>query len=310
MAMLVQYLSAKVGIATGKNLPELCRAHLPRRGDVGAVGAGGDHRDRDRPGRVRRRGDRAEPAVRRAAVRGGADHRGRRVRHPRAAAARLPALRAGDRRLPRRSSASASSTTSRRSTSTRARCSAASCRGFEGTDSVMLAVGILGATVMPHVVYLHGALVQGRILPRDDAERRSLLRFQRVDVVIAMGLAGVINLTMLVVAASLFHESGDTEIDTIEGAHAGFERADRRRRGAGVRGRAAGVRAVELERRHVRRPGRDAGLHRPSHPAVPAPAGDDGAGARRARDRRGRDRRARRSRRSCCRSGSRSRSCR
>ena len=88
----------------------------------------------------------------------------------------------------------------------------------------MLAVGILGATVMPHVVYLHSALVQGRILPRDDAERRSLLRFQRVDVGIAMGLAGVINLTMLVVAASLFHESGLTGIDSIEGAHAGFER--------------------------------------------------------------------------------------
>jgi manganese transport protein len=73
-------------------------------------------------------------------------------------------------------------------------------------------------------VYLHSALVQGRIPPRDDAERRSLLRFQRVDVVIAMGLAGAINLTMLVVAASLFHASGNTAIDTIEGAHAGLER--------------------------------------------------------------------------------------
>ncbi len=67
---------------------------------------------------------------------------------------------------------------------------------------------------MPHVVYLHGALVQSRIVPQDDAERRSLLRFQRVDVAIAMGLAGIINLTMLVVAASLFHESGSTGIDT------------------------------------------------------------------------------------------------
>jgi manganese transport protein len=93
-----------------------------------------------------------------------------------------------------------------------------------GTESVLLATGILGATVMPHVVYLHSALVQGRIPPRDDAERRSLLRFQRLDVVIAMGLAGLINLTMLVVAASLFHQTGNTGIDTIEGAHAGFER--------------------------------------------------------------------------------------
>jgi manganese transport protein len=78
--------------------------------------------------------------------------------------------------------------------------------------------------VMPHVVYLHGALVQSRIRPHDDAERRSLLRFQRVDVAVAMGLAGVINLTMLVVAASLFHTGGFTGIDSIEGAHAGFER--------------------------------------------------------------------------------------
>ena len=56
MAMLVQYLSAKVGIATGLNLPELCRAHFPQARHVGPVGAGGDHRDRDRPGGVRRRG--------------------------------------------------------------------------------------------------------------------------------------------------------------------------------------------------------------------------------------------------------------
>ena len=95
--------------------------------------------------------------------------------------------------------------------------------GFDGTDSILLAVGILGATVMPHVVYLHSALTQGRIKPEDDSERRELMRFQRVDVMIAMGLAGVINLTMLVVAAELFHDSGRTGVDSIEGAHAGFE---------------------------------------------------------------------------------------
>ena len=94
---------------------------------------------------------------------------------------------------------------------------------FQGTDSVLIAVGILGATVMPHVVYLHSALTQNRIPPENDDERRSLLRFQRVDVMIAMGLAGVINLTMLVIAAGLFFESGRTDVDTIEGAHAGFE---------------------------------------------------------------------------------------
>ena len=93
-----------------------------------------------------------------------------------------------------------------------------------GTDSLMLAVGILGATVMPHVVYLHSALTQNRTEARTLGERRRLLRFQRIDVVLAMGMAGAINLTMLVVAASLFHGTGNAQIDTIEGAHAGFER--------------------------------------------------------------------------------------
>lgn len=94
---------------------------------------------------------------------------------------------------------------------------------FAGTDSVVIAVGILGATVMPHVVYLHSALTQNRIRPVDDAERRELLRFERVDVVLALGVAGLINLTMLVVAATLFYGSGHTGIDSIEGAHAGLK---------------------------------------------------------------------------------------
>jgi manganese transport protein len=75
---------------------------------------------------------------------------------------------------------------------------------------------------MPHVVYLHSALTSGRIKPRNTAERRELLRFQRLDVALAMGLAGFINITMLVVAAQLFHDSGRTGVDSIEGAHAGF----------------------------------------------------------------------------------------
>lgn len=94
---------------------------------------------------------------------------------------------------------------------------------FDGTESILLAVGILGATVMPHVVYLHSALTQDRIRPADDGERRELIRFVRVDVVIAMGLAGIVNLTMLVVAAGLFHDAGRSSVDTIEDAHAGFE---------------------------------------------------------------------------------------
>jgi manganese transport protein len=96
--------------------------------------------------------------------------------------------------------------------------------GFAGSDSVLLAVGILGATVMPHVVYLHSALTQNRIPASDQDERRRLLRLQRLDVILAMGIAGLINLTMLVVAAGLFHSNGETGVDTIEGAHAGIGR--------------------------------------------------------------------------------------
>ena len=93
---------------------------------------------------------------------------------------------------------------------------------FDGKDSVLLAVGILGATVMPHVIYLHSALTQDRIRPRDLPERRRLLRFQRIDVFIAMGLAGMINMSMLIIAASAFHGSGLTGVDTIQGAHSHF----------------------------------------------------------------------------------------
>jgi manganese transport protein len=93
---------------------------------------------------------------------------------------------------------------------------------FDGTESILIAVGILGATVMPHVVYLHSALTQSRIKAENDEERHELMRFQRADVLIAMGLAGVINLTMLIVAAQLFHDSGHSSIDSIEGAHAGL----------------------------------------------------------------------------------------
>ncbi|MGZ4202578.1 MAG: Nramp family divalent metal transporter [Thermoleophilaceae bacterium] len=94
---------------------------------------------------------------------------------------------------------------------------------FAGTDSVLLATGIIGATVMPHVIYLHSALTQGRIKVTSDAERRRLMRFQKLDVGIAMGIAGVVNITMLLVAAALFHKSGHSNVDTVEGAYHGFQ---------------------------------------------------------------------------------------
>jgi manganese transport protein len=94
---------------------------------------------------------------------------------------------------------------------------------FDGSESVLLAVGILGATVMPHVIYLHSALTQNRIVPRDDAEARRLYRYTRVDVLIAMAIAGLINMSMLVVAATVFFGSGLTDIESLEGAHRTLE---------------------------------------------------------------------------------------
>jgi manganese transport protein len=90
---------------------------------------------------------------------------------------------------------------------------------FAGNESILLAVGILGATVMPHVIYLHSALTQRRIVPENDAEARTLYRYTRIDVLIAMALAGLINVSMLVVAATVFYRSGLTHVDSLDGAH-------------------------------------------------------------------------------------------
>jgi manganese transport protein len=94
---------------------------------------------------------------------------------------------------------------------------------FAGSESVLLAVGILGATVMPHVIYLHSALTQHRIVPRNDDEARLIYKYTRLDVLIAMAIAGLINMSMLVVAATVFFGSGLTDIDSLEGAHRTLE---------------------------------------------------------------------------------------
>ncbi len=90
---------------------------------------------------------------------------------------------------------------------------------FRGTESVLLATGILGATVMPHVVFLHSALTQGRIVVRDPGQLRRLFRYQCVDVTLAMGVAGLVNGAMLIMAAATFFEQGLTTVGTIEEAH-------------------------------------------------------------------------------------------
>jgi manganese transport protein len=221
MAMLVQYLSAKVGVATGRNLPELCRESLPRpaswalwaQAEVVAVAT-----------------DLAEfvgaavalnllfgvpgfqaglmTAVIAFAILA-LQTRGYR-RFELAVAALLGLVFLGFLYDLLHVSVNAGGL----------------ARGFiphlDGSQSVLLAVGIIGATVMPHVVYLHSALTQDRVHPTDDGERRELMRFQRADVMIAMTLAGLINLTMLVIAAGLFHTQGHTGVESIEGAHAGL----------------------------------------------------------------------------------------
>jgi manganese transport protein len=221
MAMAVQYLSAKVGVATGRNLPELCREHFPRpvtwglwvQAEVIAIAT-----------------DLAEfvgaavalnllfgvppfvAGLMTAVVAFGVlalQTRGYR-KFELAIAALLGIVLLGFIYDLLQVHVDAGA------------FAKGFIPGFSGTDSVLLAVGIIGATVMPHVVYLHSALTQNRIRPENDDERRELMRFQRADVVIALTVAGIINLTMLVVAAGLFHASGRTGVASLEGAHAGL----------------------------------------------------------------------------------------
>jgi manganese transport protein len=221
MGMLIQNLSAKVGTATGRNLPELCREHFPRRVTFGLW---------VQAELIAMATDLAEfigaaialnllfgipllPAGLITAVVAfallGLQSRGYR-RFELVIAGMLGVILLGflfDTLLIDHDARGIAE---------------GFIPGFEGTDSVLLATGILGATVMPHVIYLHSALMQRRIPARDEGERRRLLRFQRIDIAIAMGIAGIVNMSMLVIAASLFHDSGREDVDSIEGAHAGF----------------------------------------------------------------------------------------
>ncbi len=79
---------------------------------------------------------------------------------------------------------------------------------IDGMDSVILATGILGATVMPHAIYLHSALTQRRVVGKTDNERKKIFKFETIDILIAMVIAGAINASMLIVAAALFFKNG------------------------------------------------------------------------------------------------------
>ena len=96
--------------------------------------------------------------------------------------------------------------------------------GFDGTESVLLAVGILGATCMPHVIYLHSALTQRRIVGATPEARRKIFRFELVDVVIAMSIAGLINMSMLITAAAVFHTRGLDDVgDDLNAVYDGLD---------------------------------------------------------------------------------------
>jgi manganese transport protein len=219
MAMLIQYLSAKVGIATGRNLPELCREHFPRAAPALWVQAE----------LIAMATDLAEfvgaaialnllfdvPLFAAGVITGvvafailGLQTRGYR-RFELTVMGLLGVILGGFLYEVLGVGGDASG------------IAGGFVPGFEGGESVLIATGILGATVMPHVIYLHSALTQGRVRPRDDAERRELLGFERIDVMIAMGVAGAVNMAMLIVAAALFH--GTLDVETIEEAHAGFK---------------------------------------------------------------------------------------
>jgi manganese transport protein len=84
--------------------------------------------------------------------------------------------------------------------------------------ALLIAVGIIGATVMPHAVYLHSGLTQTRMPVRDDTERRKVLRFSNREVIVALTLAGLVNIAMVMMASSAFH-AGHPDVAEIETAY-------------------------------------------------------------------------------------------
>jgi manganese transport protein len=224
MAMLVQYLSAKLGVATGRDLPELCRDYLPR-----AVTRG-----------LWVQAELIAMATDVAEFVGAAIGLNLLFRVPLLTSGLCTALVAfailalqqlGYRRFELVIAALLGlvllgfAYDLAAVHASGAGIAAGLVPRLGPSGSLLLAVGIIGATVMPHAVYLHSALTKGRVACQDDAERRDLLRFQRIDVVTALGTAGLVNLAMLFVAAALFsHQSSATVGASIEIAHADLGR--------------------------------------------------------------------------------------
>ncbi|SRR5579872_233041 len=90
---------------------------------------------------------------------------------------------------------------------------------LDGPSSVLLAVGIIGATVMPHAIYLHSSLTQDRIVPRNRTEATAIVHFSNIDVLIALGIAGIVNMAMMYMSAAVFHFGGHVEVASIQSAY-------------------------------------------------------------------------------------------
>jgi manganese transport protein len=86
------------------------------------------------------------------------------------------------------------------------------------SEALLLAVGIIGATVMPHAVYLHSGLTQARIPARNDGETRKVVRISNIEVVVALSIAGLVNMAMVLMASSAFH-AGHSDVAEIETAY-------------------------------------------------------------------------------------------
>ena len=147
---------------------------------------------------------------------------------------------------------------------------------FAGTESVLLAAGILGATVMPHVIYLHSALTQNRIVGRTAALKRRIFRYELVDILIAMGIAGLVNVSMLMMAAATFWETRDRGQRGDRHHPAGVSDPDAAAGRGGqhhLRRLAARLGPLVLGGRHHGRAGDHAGVHPPADPDLAAPPG-------------------------------------